>query len=342
MTTHTAKPIQSSVNGLAGSNQNKADQSIGNMTAENAGDNRHRKKLWMAALKPPMYCVAIAPICIGSAVAYRQTGQFNPGTFTLFIAAAVLLLVWENLSNDVFDAATGIDQNKHHSLVNLTRNRSLIFQLSNLSLLLGVAGVFLISIWQQDVTVLALVLVCCALGYLYQGPPFRLGYQGLGEVLCFFSFGPLAVGAAYYAQTQTWKDAWTYGSALPPAALIIGVTTTLVLFCSHFHQVEDDLQAGKKSPVVRLGTYRAAQLLPWACGSVFTLSVLAIVQSALPLSTVLIWLSLPVAFKLCQHVLTFHDQPERVSNAKFLAIHFHFWSGLFLIAGLLLPALITL
>ena len=338
MTTHTAKPTHSSANGLAVSNQPRINQS----SVENAREDRHRKKLWLAALKPPMYCVAIAPICLGSAVAYSQTGQFNPGFFFLFIAAAVLLLVWENLSNDVFDAATGIDKNKHHSLVNLTRNRRLIFQLSNLSLLLGVAGVFFISIWQQDPTVLGLVLACCALGYLYQGPPFRLGYQGLGEILCFLSFGPLAVGAAYYAQTQTWEGAWASSSALLPTALILGITTTLVLFCSHFHQVDDDLKAGKKSPVVRLGTRRAAQLLPWACGSVFTLSLLAIVQSALPLSTALIWLSLPVALKLCRHVLTFHDQPERVSNAKFLAIHFHFWSGLLLISGLLLPALLTL
>lgn len=111
MTTHTAKLTQRSANGLTGSNQPKTDAG----STENAGDNRHRKKLWLAALKPPMYCVAIAPICIGSAVAYRQTGQFNLGAFALFMAAAVLLLVWENLSNDVFDAATGIDKNKHHS-----------------------------------------------------------------------------------------------------------------------------------------------------------------------------------------------------------------------------------
>ena len=329
MTTQTVKPSSSASRDLTKSGQHRTSQP----------SDRNQKKLWLAALKPPMYCVAIAPICMGSAVAYRQTGQFHLGLFTLFVGSAILLLVWENLSNDVFDATTGIDKNKHHSLVNLTRNRPLIFWLSNLSLLLGVAGVFLISIWQQDFTVLALVLTCCVLGYLYQGPPFRLGYQGLGEILCFFSFGPLAVSAAYYAQTQSWQGIGDSNSALPATALIIGITTTLVLFCSHFHQLDDDLQAGKKSPIVRLGTKRAASLLPWACGSVFTISLIAIAQSALPLSTLLLWASLPVAIKLCRHVLTFHDQPERVSNAKFLAIHFHFWSGLLLIAGLLSPAL---
>ena len=326
MTTQTVKPARASAS-LTGANQLIHESDL-----ESKLD---RKKLWLAALKPPMYCVAVMPICVGSAVAYVQTRQFHGGIFATFMGAAILLLVWENLSNDVFDATTGIDKNKHHSLVNLTRNRSLIFWLSNLCLLLGVLGVLAIALWQQDPTVLMLVLACCLLGYLYQGPPFRLGYQGLGEILCFLSFGPLAVGAAYYAQTHSWQNAWAINSGLPGTALIIGMTTTLVLFCSHFHQVEDDLNAGKKSPIVRLGTRKGAWLLAWACGSVFAISLIAIAQKALPPSTLLLWASLPVAIKLCRHVLTFHNQPDKVSNAKFLAIHFHFWSGLLLIAGLL-------
>ncbi|MEL6602876.1 MAG: 2-carboxy-1,4-naphthoquinone phytyltransferase [Cyanobacteria bacterium J06614_10] len=295
------------------------------------------KQLWIAALKPPMYCVAIMPICVGSAVAYAQTGQFRWGIFLTFALSAVLILVWENLTNDVFDAATGIDVNKHHSLVNLTQNRHLIFWIGNACLLLGIAGIFAIALWQQDPTVLAMVLACCGLGYLYQGPPFRLGYQGLGEVLCFISFGPLAVGAAYYAQRQQWPAlSWSWQESLLPAALIVGIATTLVLFCSHFHQVADDLNAGKRSPIVRLGTKRGAQLLPVACGVLFLTGLGAIARGGLPLSTLLLLGSAPAALKLCQHVLAHHNHPNKVQNAKFLAIHFHFWSGLLLTVGLVI------
>ena len=297
----------------------------------------------MAAIKPPMYCVAVMPILVGSAVAYAQTGTFRVGVFLTFALSAVLLLVWENLSNDVFDADTGIDKNKHHSLVNLTRNRPLIFWIGNAALLSGIAGIVAIAFQQKDVTVLIMVLACCVLGYLYQGPPFRLGYQGLGEILCFFSFGPLAVGAAYYAQVQQWSagsaPVWGWQNPLLPAAIIVGIATTLVLFCSHFHQVEDDLAAGKRSPIVRLGTQRGAQLLPIACGGIFGAWAIAILQGGLPLSTLLLWASAPAAIRLCQHVLEFHDQPARVSNAKFLAIHFHFWSGLLLAVGLFISTI---
>lgn len=298
-----------------------------------------KKQLWLAAIKPPMYLVAVMPICLGSAVAYLQTNAFNWGVFATFVLSAILLLVWENLSNDVFDAATGIDKNKHHSLVNLTQNHQLIFWLGNACLMLGVLGIVAIALGQQDGTVLALVLACCALGYLYQGPPFRLGYQGLGEILCFWSFGPLATGAAYYAQTHQWLfHSWRWSSPLLPAAVILGITTTLVLFCSHFHQVEDDLAAGKYSPIVRLGTYRGAWLLPWACGSVFSVAIGAVLVGAFPVQALLMLASLPAAVRLCRHVLKFHADPEQVSNAKFLAIGFHLWSGLLLVTGLLISS----
>lgn len=286
--------------------------------------NDVRKKLWMAAIKPPMYSVAIMPIALGTAVAYWERGGVNLGIFSTFLISAILILAWENLANDVFDSETGIDCNKAHSLVNLTGNKPLIFWIGNCFLALGILGILAIAWWQRDFTVVGLILLCCALGYAYQGPPFRLGYQGLGEILCFFSFGPLAVSAAYYSQTQTWSLA-----ALFPS-IILGITTSLILFCSHFHQVEDDIAAGKRSPIVRLGTRLGAQLLPWICGSVFGLTVLSVMTGIFPAWTLLIFGSLPPALKLCRHVGHNHDKPERVNNCKFIAVAFHFWSGVLL------------
>ncbi|MEB3356166.1 MAG: 2-carboxy-1,4-naphthoquinone phytyltransferase [Synechococcales bacterium] len=287
-------------------------------------------KLWLAAIKPPMYSVAIIPIWVGSAVAWGSTQQLNLPVFAAFSLGAIAIVAWLNLSNDVFDSETGIDRNKPHSLVNLTQNKPLIFWLANLCLALGVLGILAIAWWQRDITVLALVLLCCFLGYTYQGPPFRLGYQGLGEPICFVTFGPLAVLAAYYSQTQTWSL-----SALA-ASVIIGISTSLILFCSHFHQVADDLAAGKRSPVARLGTQRSANLMPWLGGSIFALTAAFVLLGIFPAWTLLLLASFPTAHTLVRHVTTHHDQPERVSNSKFIAVSLHFWSGLLLGLGFLL------
>lgn len=287
------------------------------------------QKLWFAALKPPMYSVAVIPIWVGSAIAWSNQKYLNLPVFWTFLGAAILIVAWLNLTNDVFDADTGIDVNKPHSLVNLTGNQTLIFWLANGLLGLGCLGILAIAWQQQDLTVLALVSLSCFLGYTYQGPPFRLGYQGLGEIICFFTFGPLAVSAAYYSQTQSWS------SSSLAASIIIGLTTSLILFCSHFHQVDDDVAAGKRSPIVRLGTKRGAHLLPWICGVPLSLVGVFIVFKLLPLGALLALASLPLAIQLCQHVLNFHNQPDQVKNCKFIAVAFHFVSGILLGIGVL-------
>lgn len=299
------------------------------MTTKLISYHHPNSKLWKAAIKLPMYSVAIMPIWVGTAVAFAETKILHVAVFSTFLAAAILILAWENLSNDVFDSETGIDQNKHHSLVNLTGSKLLVFWLGNLFLVSGLLGILVICWWQKDLTVMGLILLCCALGYVYQGPPFRLGYQGLGEVICFFAFGPVAVSAAYYSQTNSWS------MTSLTAGVIVGIATSLILFCSHFHQVKDDLAAGKRSPIVRLGTQNAAQLLHWFTGSIYALNVVFVLWG-IPLWTLLSWLSIPFARNLCHHVGEYHNQPDKVSNCKFIAVVVHFWSCLLFGVGFML------
>ncbi|HEY9747309.1 MAG TPA: 2-carboxy-1,4-naphthoquinone phytyltransferase [Allocoleopsis sp.] len=300
------------------------------MTTKSVALSTSKKQLWLAALKPPMYSVAVMPAWVGTAVAFAETKVINIAVFFTYLLASILILVWMNLSNDVFDSETGIDVNKSHSLVNLTGKKALIFWIGNFCLAFGILGSLAIAWWQQDLTLLGIVLLGCALGYSYQGPPFRLGYQGVGEIICFICFGPLAVSAAYYSQTQSWS------STSLIASIIIGITTSLILFCSHFHQVQDDLAAGKRSPIVRLGTARGAQLIPWFCGITYALTVIFVILGKFPIWTLLMFASLPFAIKLSRHVQTYHNQPDKVSNCKFIAVALHFWSGLLLGLGFML------
>jgi 1,4-dihydroxy-2-naphthoate phytyltransferase len=292
---------------------------------------RTNRKLWYAAIKPPMYSVAVMPIWVGSAVAFAETKTFNLSIFFTFLLSAILILAWENFSNDVFDSETGVDINKANSLVNITGNKSLIFWISNLCLALGLVGISTIALQQHDFTVIGLILLCCAIGYVYQGPPFRLSYKGLGEPLCFLAFGPLAFAATYYSQAKAWSNVNF------AASIVVGIATSLILFCSHFNQVKDDAAIGKKSPVVRLGSKRAAALLPWICGSVYALTTLFVILKIFPFWALLSLLSLPVARNLCQVIGTQYDQPHKLTFCRLIAVKFHFWSGLLLGVGFFLP-----
>ncbi len=290
-----------------------------------------RFKLWLAAIKPPMYTVAIIPITVGSAVAYAETNSIDFQIFGTFLLSAIAIIAWLNISNDVFDSDTGIDANKAESVVNLTGNRNLMFWLGNLSLLLGILGIGAISWWQQDLMVIEIVLLCCFLGYTYQGPPFRLGYQGLGEIICTICFGPLALSAAYYSQTQSWSIANL------TASLMIGISTSIILFCSHFHQVKDDLAAGKLSPIVRMGTEMGARVLQWSTVSIYMLTAIGAITKIFPIATLLVFLSIPLALKLTKFVWENRDLPDRIRTCKYIAVRLQFVSGLLLAIGFCLP-----
>lgn len=288
-----------------------------------------QRQLWYAAIKPPMYTVAVIPITFGTALAYRETGLFNLNVYFTFLLSAILIIAWLNLTNDVFDADTGIDVNKAHSIVNLTGNQKLIFWIANVLLILGLIGIILINYWQQDWTVLGIILACCFLGYTYQGPPFRLGYLGLGEIICFFTFGPMAIAAAYYSQSQNFSlnSLW--------ASVLIGISTSIILFCSHFHQIKDDILAGKKSPIVRLGTKKSAQVLTLSVILFYLITLIFILSGTLPLTTSIVILSLPIGIQLIKLVQENHNQPEQIKNSKFIAVNLHFVSGLLLSLGLI-------
>ena len=281
------------------------------------------RKLWLAAIKPPIYTVAVTPIIVTTAAAYGELGVFDGLRFGLFLFAAVCMIAWMNLSNDVFDSDTGIDVNKASSLVNITGDRQLIFWLANAFLALGIGNIALISYLQQDWMVVGLLTVAAAIAYTYQGPPFRLGYLGIGEFVCFIAYLITGLGV-FYSQAQT----LTVGGWL--AAIWVSLTTSIILFCSHFHQAEDDLAAGKKSPIVRLGTYRGAMVLTYSLVGVLVLTCGLIAMGIWSPWMLITFGSAPFAFGLINHVRENHDQPEKVSNAKFFAVKFHFASGILL------------
>jgi len=296
-----------------------------------------RRRLWRAAVKWPMYAVAVMPVLLAAGWRLGQGLTLRLEQLLLFLLAAVLLLAWENLANDVFDADTGVDtEGKPHSLVNLTGRRNRVAWIANGALALGLSLIAVVAL-RSSPLVLALVLACCGIGYAYQGPPLRLGYRGLGEPLCWLAFGPCATAAALLALAPPAEA----GGGVPwIPALVLGsgpaVATTLVLFCSHFHQVEEDAAHGKRSPVVRLGTGRAAALVPWFVAAALALQWAPVLLGWWPLTALLGAIGLPPARALIRLLAAEHDRPEGITGSKFLALRFQALNGLGLAAGLAL------
>eukprot|EP00184_Porphyridium_aerugineum_P005028 CAMPEP_0184694248 /NCGR_PEP_ID=MMETSP0313-20130426/2271_1 /TAXON_ID=2792 /ORGANISM="Porphyridium aerugineum, Strain SAG 1380-2" /LENGTH=386 /DNA_ID=CAMNT_0027152509 /DNA_START=111 /DNA_END=1271 /DNA_ORIENTATION=- len=343
-------------NGIASGNTNQA---------HHAHSAEERKRLWKAAIKVPMYTVALSPTLVGTACVYYDTGMFSLFKMTLILLTSVCLIAWVNLSNDVFDTDTGIDKNKKESVVNLLggdrKARNKTYLVANVFLLVGILSILRLcyddtkewslerisSLSSYDFTSVALWATSIMLGYMYQGPPFRLGYLGLGEPICFSAWF-VGISAMYYLQcspvmVKSSLHGFSYlifivlslKNSLCISASLVSLVTTIILFCSHFHQEADDLAAGKRSPIVRLGTYRASQVLVVMCVALYIIAVAGWYLNQLPwIALLLISLTLPNAWKLIAFGRANYMEPERIRPLKYYAVVLNFWFSVALCLGL--------
>jgi len=344
----------------------KAEAAAADAATDAVATAAERRRLWFAAAKPPMYTVAVTPMLVGAAAAYAATGRFSGTRLGTFLAAAIAIIAWLNVTNDVFDAATGIDAHKAESVVNLLGGTVAVQRqlLAAAMAVLAAAAAGLASLCVLpggagfDPTIMIVIGVTVALGYGYQGPPFRLGYYGLGEPIALVCW-TLAVGAAYYAQLPP-PPSPPFGApaVLSPDAIagrlgalaaayvdpaaglgvpaaLVALPTALILLCSHFHQAVDDAAAGKRSPVVRFGTRGVAGLVIGGVVAMYALQVGGWAAGWLPgRAAASAVVSVPLALRLVVFVARWHNVPAVIRPAKYYAVRFHAAHGLALAAGL--------
>lgn len=159
------------------------------------------------------------------------------------------------------------------------------------------------------------------------------------------AFGPLATSAFYLALAPPSAAAAAVtpadvAAAVPPLvwllSAIVGGTTTAILFCSHFHQIAGDIAAGKRSPLVRLGTAKATSVLTASTFAVYA-ALLAgcacgVVPAAAALAAVV---SVPAAVNLVNFARNFHAEPVVIFALKFSAIRWHVALSAALIGGMM-------
>ncbi|XP_039068557.1 2-carboxy-1,4-naphthoquinone phytyltransferase, chloroplastic-like [Hibiscus syriacus] len=308
---------------------------ISDGTCQEHNDVSKATLIWRA-VKLPIYSVALVPLTVGGAAAYLQTGLFSARRYIVLLVSSVLIITWLNLSNDVYDFDTGADKNKKESVVNLVGSRSEPLIAAYLSIALGFIGLSWVSLDAGSMS--SLILLTCAIfcGYAYQCPPFRLSYQGLGEPLCFAAFGPFATTAFYLLLGSTSGTIflpWT--RMVLSASLLVGLTTTLILFCSHFHQVEEDIAVGKMSPLVKMGTERGSMVVKGAVFTLYSFLFALGLFRTLPITCIILCaLTLPIGKLVVNFVEENHEDKGKIFMAKYYCVRLHALFGAAMTAGL--------
>ncbi len=296
-------------------------------------------KTWLKAIRVPFFTATVIPVALGSVIAWYDTNNFMWMRFWLAMFGALLIHIGTNLSNDYFDHLSGCDEANPNPTPFSGGSRVIqeglispkkILYVSLVSFILGGAiGLYLNYLCGQNV-ILVLGLIGVFLGFFYTAKPIRIGYGSLGELAVGIGFSPLIVMGAYYVQAQR---------LLFKVLLIsipIGILIALVLFINEFPDYLADKAVGKRTLVVTLGKKRAVILYHILLACVYLTVAFLLIFKFLPLMSLIVFLSLPLAIKAYVISKNNFDKIYELLPANAYTIGLHSIIGLLLCAGFIL------
>jgi 1,4-dihydroxy-2-naphthoate octaprenyltransferase len=166
-------------------------------------------------------------------------------------------------------------------------------------------------------------------GYSYTGPPFQYKFHALGVPLVFILMGPLEALGSYFAVTG--RLSWVPVVASVP----IGCLVAAILHANEWRDISEDARAGIATLSAQVGARRAHYLYVGLVTGAYLATGLAVIARALPISTMLVVLSLPIyAWVIRASELGASGQVRALSMIDLKTARLHMYFGLLLVAGL--------
>ncbi|HEY3773906.1 MAG TPA: prenyltransferase [Solirubrobacteraceae bacterium] len=250
---------------------------VGDTTIPERPRGGERMRLWYRSLRAPSLLTSVVPAAAGGLTAI---GARHAEWWLLAVALLALLCLHAgtNISNDVEDAARGVDppdkalrnsQVFNTGRLTIAEGRRLYGSCFGTGLLLGV----LIAIVQGP-AILVIGVIGLLGGLLYTVGPWPYKYLGLGETAIVLLMGPLMTQGAATAVSGDAFAAQAFWVGIGPGLLI-----TCVLASNNLDDIDGDRAAGARTLAVRVGfgRYRIlyvaailavipAQVALWASG----------------------------------------------------------------------------
>jgi len=278
-------------------------------------------------MRPRIAAGGFFAFCLGVLLGALENQVFNTTRIALGYLVVCLSDLSTHYSNDYFDArlTRARDRQKIFGgsdvLIRRPELRPLTLRiaviLTAISIVLAAVSVFLYGAPSE------LLLMTAAgnlLGWIYSAPPIRLSSRGLGEIAIAVGVG-LGIPGAGYLVTKGRFDSLFLSLAIP--FMMYGFVLSLSL---EIPDMEDDLQAGKKTLVVRKGrsfSFLAVMALSsLATLSFFIYSTVAASLQIINLKVVTVLSSIPLATGITGFVKRREkrEQADPLSAANIVAL----------------------
>ncbi len=302
---------------------------------------------WLLITRASVFPMTFFSAAIGGLLAV-PSGRASLGLWALCVLGLLLAHAANNMINDYFDLASGVDTPDyaraqyapHPILSGLISKRGLLTAVAVVNVLDVAIGALLFSV--RGWPILAFAGAGFLISYFYVAPPLRLKHHGLGEPSVFVVWGPLMIGGTYFATTGE-IPGWVWGATVPYGLLVM-----TVLFGKHIDKIESDRAKSIRTLPVLLGEAPARRVAQGLMLLFYGVVGAQIFTGALGLWVALVFLSIPRLVKVMR--LFGRPPPENppknypvwplwyVSAAFVLTRQ----AGALFAAGLLLQALVPL
>jgi 1,4-dihydroxy-2-naphthoate octaprenyltransferase len=213
--------------------------------------------LWWVAARPRTLSIALAPVLLGTALAWAQGAPRHPGAALAALACAVLIQVATNLFNDVADFERGVDCPGRLGPPRVTAagwvQPAAVHRAARMALWLALAlGAALV--WRGGWVILLAGLASLLAAWAYSCGPLPLSRTPLGEVFVWLFFGLVATAGSHYLQSNQLT-----GAALLAGAAL-GAMAAAVLLVNNHRDRDSDLAAGRRTLAAALSPTGACRL----------------------------------------------------------------------------------
>ncbi len=260
---------------------------------------------WFKAARAPFLIISILPCLLGGILAYTR-GSFDTMIFVFATIGIVMAHSAGDFVDDYFDFQKGNLGNKvqqFHDSPLIDGKVSLKQVVIAIVLCLAISFVAGVIIFiKVGYPVLVLVAAGLIAVFFYTSPPLKLNYRGLGETVLFLAFGPMIVFGVWYVLAGT--------ITVEPflISLVPGIFTMNVGIVSNTFDYHDDIRSGKRTLSVRFGQAAALRIIAVTTFVAYLSIVLGALSGILPLWTLLVLITVPLAVNMLQHAGKYSDE----------------------------------
>ena len=265
-------------------------------------------RIWLLAIRPKTLPAAGAGVVTGTALAFYD-GYFQILPALAALIGAILLQIGSNLANDVFDYLRGAESKERLGPLRVTQAGLLTPKEVQTGMwftffLSALIGIYLITVAGWAILLIGLTAILAAIAYT--GP---ISDKGMGDIFVFLYFGVAAVVGTYYVQAlKTSPAAWWM--SVPIGLLIVNI-----LVVNNLRDIVADKAAGKITTAVRFGVSATRKEYLILLAISYLILPILVAVNLISVATLVVWLSIPFAWKVAGVVLKEEGRPLNAALA---------------------------